>query len=745
VGGEGEWMSRQVRAGGGLAAVRYTLAKAREAGGVLRLTRRLQSRNACKTCALGMGGQRGGMHNERGSSPEVCKKSIQAQAADMQPPIAEAFFATHRIEALERWSARQLEAAGRIGFPLLWEHGRAHLRRIPWDEAFARAAQALRQAPPQRTFFYSSGRSSNEAAFLLQCLARVYGTNNVNNCSYYCHQASGVALQQMIGTGTATVVLEDLERADLAVVIGANPASNHPRLISHLIALRRRGGRVLVINPFKEVGMVRFRVPSDWRSLLFGSEVSDLYLQPHIGTDVALLKLLLKDVIEGGHDDRDFLAAHVADWALVEADVRAASRAALLACCGVPEKSVEAAGRMLAASRGTIFCWAMGITQHAHGVDNVRAIVNLALSRGMLGRPGAGLLPIRGHSNVQGVGSVGVSPALKAEFARRLQALYGIELPQAPGLHTLASVEAADRGEIDCAVLLGGNLFAASPDREWAGQALRKIGTTVCVTTKLNEGHIHGRGRVHLILPALARDEERECTTQESMFNFVRLSEGGFAGASAEMRPEVEIIATLAGRVLPPGPVDFARLRDHQAIRAAIAAVVPGYEAIGEIERTGREFQIGGRTLHTPAFRTPSGKAQALVTPVPEFRLPPGEFRLMTLRSEGQFNTVVYEDEDVYRGNERRDVVMMNAADARALGVRRDQWVVVENDTGRLRALVRFADLPPGNLAMYFPEANVLIPRRIDPASATPVFKSVAVRIVPQERASSPGSHADAR
>ena len=394
------------------------------------------------------------------------------------------------------------------------------------------------------------------------------------------------------------------------------------------------------------------------------------------------------------------------------------------------QQDVDAAVERLARAQRTIFCWAMGITQHAHGVDNVQAIVNLALSRGMVGKPGAGLLPIRGHSNVQGVGSVGVSPALKAEFARRLEQLYGIELPDEPGLHTLASVEAADREYIDCAVLLGGNLFAATPDRTWAGNALRKIGTTVYVTTKLNEGHIHGRGHTCLVLPARARDEEHQCTTQESMFNFIRLSDGGTPPASEEMRSEVEIIATLAGMVLPQGPVDFGGLRDHRAIRAAIAAVVPGFEAIGQIDDERREFHIHARTLHLPTFGTASGKAHAAVTPVPHQVLADGEFRLMTLRSEGQFNTVVYEDEDIYRGNERRDVVMMNEADAAALNLRRDQRVVVCNATGRMEVVVRFAPLPRGNLAMYYPEANVLIPRRIDPASGTPVFKSTTARIV---------------
>src|SRR5262245_36503906 len=284
---------RPRRAGGGLAALRYSLAKGREAGGLVQLTRRLRTHNTCKTCALGMSG----MTNERGTFPEVCKKSIQAEAADMQPPIAEDFFRTHDLDALARLDARELEACGRIGFPLLCRDGDRHYRRVGWDEAFAVAAGALHAATPERTFFYSSGRSSNEAAFLLQCFARVYGTNNVNNCSYYCHQASGVALAGTIGSGTATVTLEDLEEADLALIVGANPASNHPRLITQLVALRRRGGTVIVVNPMREIGLLRFRVPSDWRSMLLGSEVSDLYLQPHVGSDIPLLTLLLQGVI----------------------------------------------------------------------------------------------------------------------------------------------------------------------------------------------------------------------------------------------------------------------------------------------------------------------------------------------------------------------------------------------------------------------------------------------------------------
>lgn len=726
-------MSKPLRAAGGLAAVRYTLARAREAGGIVRLTRRLSTHNACKTCAVGMGGQKGGMRNERGSFPEVCKKSVQAQAADMQPPIDEAFFRTHDVAALERMTPRELEHAGRLGFPIVWRAGDTHFRRLSWHEAQALAANAMRATPPARAFFYASGRSSNEAGFLLQCLARVYGTNNVNNCSYYCHQASGVALQQSIGTGTATVALDDLDHADLAVVIGANPASNHPRLITKLVELRRRGGKVIVINPLRELGLLRFRVPSDWRSMLFGSEVSDLYLQPHVGSDVALLKLLLKDVVERGAAELGFLAQHVDGWDEVAADLATTSRQELLAACGVDDAQVRAAASLIVASRATIYAWAMGITQHAHGVDNVQAIVNLALARGMLGREGAGLLPIRGHSNVQGVGSVGVSPALKGEFVRRLGELYGVALPETPGWDTLGSLDAAERGEVDFALLLGGNLFAASPDRAWAKRALQSIGTTVSVTTKLNEGHVHGRGRTAIVLPALARDEERQCTTQESMFSYVRVSSGGAPAASDEMRSEVEILAALAADVLPGGAIDFASLRDHDAIRAAIARVVPGYEPIARVDgKTGSgEFAIPGRRFVGTVAATPTGRARARVTPVRPLELRPGELRLMTLRSEGQFNTVVYEEEDLYRGNERRDVVMLNEDDARARGLRRDQRVRVANETGSLDVLVRFAPLPPGNAAMYYPEANALVPRRADAASGTPVFKSVTATITP--------------
>lgn len=721
----------RVSAGGGLAALRYTLRKGREAGGLFRLYRRLRTRNACKTCAFGMGGQRGGMVNESGHFPEVCKKSIQAQVGDMQRPIPESFFRGHSIAELERWSSMRLEHAGRLAFPVVSTGDETHFRRISWDEALDRLAAALRECRPEETFFYASGRSSNEAAFLLQMLARAYGTTNIHNCSSYCHQASGVALGRMVGNGTATVVLDDLDRADLALVAGANPASNHPRLIVKLVELRRRGGTVIVVNPVRELGLVRFRIPSQPVSMLLGSNVSDLYLQPHVGSDVSLFKALLKEILERGGDDREFLSGHVEGWPAVREDALAQDWDRLVADCGVERESIDRAVDALVRARSGMLLWAMGLTHHEHGVDNVLALGNLALARGWLGRPGCGLMPIRGHSNVQGVGSMGFAPALKRAFAGAMEEAYGLRGPEEPGLDTYDSMCAAHEGKIRTAVLLGGNLWGSNPDLDWAGAALRRIGTTAHVTTKLNPGHVHGRGRLNLVLPVLARDEEPQPTTQESMFNFVRLSDGGEAVPAGDLRGETELVCALAARLLPPGPFPFERMTGHRAVRREIARVVPGYAAINTIDETKREFQIDGRTFHEPRFATPTGKARAVVPASALFRVAEGEFRLMTLRSEGQFNTVVYEEEDLYRGTSRRDVVLMNERDAGELGLREHDEVSVETEAGRMRVAVAWIDIPRGNLAMYYPEANVLVPRRVDPASGTPAFKSVAARIRP--------------
>jgi molybdopterin-dependent oxidoreductase alpha subunit len=379
--------------------------------------------------------------------------------------------------------------------------------------------------------------------------------------------------------------------------------------------------------------------------------------------------------------------------------------------------------------------WAMGLTHHRFGVDNIQALANLMLGRGWLGRPGVGLLPIRGHSNVQGVGSMGVTPSMKESFAARMRELYGIEPGPVEGKDTYACMAAAQRGEMDAAFLLGGNLLGANPDRAWSEQALGRIPFTLTLSTKLNTGHALRRGGTRIVLPVLARDEEPQRTTQESMFNFVRMSDGGEAelrggdAVGAELRSEVQVIASLARRILPPDRFDWASLEEHASLREAVSSTVPGYGALRELDEGGAEFQIGGRSFHRPRFATEDGRANCRVTPVPHWKPAAGKFRLMTLRSEGQFNSVVYEEEDLYRGGAPRDALLISRADLTQLGLPGGARVIVRSECGEMSARLHLADLPAGNLAMYYPEANLLVPRRLDARSKTPAFKSVEVSV----------------
>jgi len=678
-----------------------------------------------------MGGQRGGMVNESGHFPEVCKKGMQAMAADMQPGIAPEFFAQQSIEQLQAMSPRELEAAGRLTVPLLHTRGESHYRPISWDEAYARIGERLKSLSANETFWYFSGRSSNEAGFLLQLFARLYGTNNVNNCSYYCHQASGVGLTSVLGSGTATVQLEDVEQADLVFVIGGNPASNHPRLMTTLKNIRRRGGKVIVINPVRETGLIHFKVPSDLRSLFFGTPIASQYVQPHIGGDLALLSGIAKRIVEMGCLDLNILQKHCTGWPELKDHLQKIEWKDVVHKSGVSKREIDMMAESYASANNVVFSWTMGITHHVHGVQNVQIIAALALMRGMVGRPHAGLLPIRGHSNVQGIGSMGVTPQLKQAIFDYLQNERGLVLPSRPGLDTLSCMEEAAVGNLRLGFALGGNLYGSNPDAQFAASALGNLETMVYLNTTLNTGHAHGLAGETLILPVRARDEEPQQTTQESMFNFVRLSDGGPA-RHAGPRSEIAIIAHLAEGVLGAGSgIDWQQLRDAENIRKLIAEAVPGYKNIGTITGSGGEFQIAGRTFHEPHFATDSGKANLTVAELPELKGGQGELRLMTVRSEGQFNTVVYEEEDLYRGQTARDVILVHPDDIAALGLRAGDRVTVQSSTGAIAGIevVSYKDIRAGNALMYYPEANVLVPRTADPASKTPAFKGFAVSL----------------
>ncbi|HWV16305.1 MAG TPA: FdhF/YdeP family oxidoreductase [Cellvibrio sp.] len=716
--------------GGGPKKILYTLKTVARIG-LLNSAKALNSHNTCKACGLGMGGQRGGMTNELDEFPSVCNKSIQAQSTDIQPAIPREIF-DHSLEDFAQLSAHELEHLGRLNIPLHKPTNSERYQPIEWSAAMELMAARFAATSPARTFFYTSGRSSNEAGFVLQLLARLYGTNNVNNCSYYCHQATGVGLGNAIGSGTATISLEALASSDCIFVIGANPSSNHPRFVHQLKNCRERGGQVIVINPAKEPGLVRFAVPKSAKSLLSGGTwIASEYLQPNIGSDLLLLKGIAKALLESNTLDRDYIAAHTENFAQFAEDIAASDWQSICMATAIAEADIRRIADSYGKANNAVFAWGMGITHHRHGVENVEAIANLALLRGMIGKPAAGLLPLRGHSNVQGIGTVGVKPVLAEDLLAHMEQEFKVELPRTAGMDTLACLEAAYDKKIDAALLMGGNLFSATPHSQWARQALDNIGFKVYLTTTLNRGHVTGMETSEaLILPVTARDEEWQSTTQESMFNYVRLSDGGITRL-ANVRPETRILCDFAEKLLPGCPLDFSQFKQHGTIRAAIAATVPGMRGLKDIGESKQEFTIADRVLTAPQFKTHTGKASfsALANPAPvtSEQYP---FLMASIRSEGQFNSIIYEESDSYRGTDTRWSVLMNGEDIAALGIAAGESISLSSAHGTMVGVKVFAfDLPRGNLLAYYPEANVLIGTASDPRSKTPAFKSVAVAV----------------
>ena len=720
--------------GGGTKKILYTLRTLARIG-LLNSAKALNSHNTCKACGLGMGGQRGGMTNELDEFPSVCNKSIQAQSTDIQAPIPTEIF-DHRLEDFAQLSAHELEHLGRLNTPLYKPADSDKYQPIEWSDAIALMANRFKKVSPQRSFFYSSGRSSNEAGFVLQLLARLYGTNNVNNCSYYCHQATGVGLQNAIGSGTSTVSLEGLGKSDCIFVIGANPSSNHPRFVHQLKNCRERGGQVIVINPAKEPGLVRFAVPKSAKSLLSGGTwIASEYVQPKIGSDIFLLKAIAKALIESNRIDHDFIAKHTENFSAFSEDIRHLSWEKLCALTGVAKTQIQRLAEIYASSKQVVFTWGMGITHHLQGVENVEAISNLALLRGMIGKEAAGLLPLRGHSNVQGIGTVGVKPVLAEDVLAQMEKVFGVTLPSKPGMDTLACLSAAYAHKIDAALLMGGNLFSATPNSEWAKAALNNIGFKVYLTTTLNRGHVIGMETSEaLILPVTARDEEWQATTQESMFNYVRLSDGGITRL-AKVRPEVSTLCDFAQQLLPDSPLDFLQFKQHNNIRDAIAAIIPGMDEIKDIATTKKEFSVKNRLLDQPEFNTANGKAKFLVSATsPTAATQEFPFLLASIRSEGQFNSIIYEESDTYRGTDTRWSVLMNSEDVSEMGLSAGDLVDIKSAYGCMEKVKVFVfDLPRGNLMAYYPEANILIGLEHDPRSKTPAFKSVPVNIQPCE------------
>jgi len=701
-------------------------------------------KSACLSCAWGTGGQKGGFRNEVGEALQRCAKSVESIAAEVQPGIRPHFFERQSLASLQQLTSLEADQLGRLSFPVILQAGSSHYERISWDAVYPLVEAAFRQ-PAERVASYSSGRSSNEAAFLLQLMIRAMGSNNLADCSDLCHRASGVGLKTVFGTGTSTVSLEGLQQADCVVLVGSNAPANHPRLMNELIKLRDRGGTVIVLNPVKEVGLVKFGSPAfPLKSLIPGSEISSLFLQPHPGSDLAIFLGIQKALIAFGLVNQDFLQAYSENWEQVLHQAQNTPWEQIVATCGVSQAEIELAARLIGRSPRVVFAWAMGVTQQLHGVDTIFSIANTALMTGNVGKPGAGMMPIRGHSNVQGFGSMGVSNELRQELQAALEKLLGRSLNRMPGYDARSLIDAADAGQVDTLLCLGGNLYAANPDLTQAQRALSQIDTIIYLATKPNLGHFHGLARqTTLILPVFNRFENPHRTTVESGNNFVRLNDPGKTHLfDGDLVSEVEFLTELAHRLQGETPIPWRKLQDTRHVRQLIAQTIPGYAQIGQIDDTEAEFTIAGRIFTTPHFPTPSGKAQMQETPLPVLSLPTLQdfgvpahttglvVALMTGRSYGQHNTVVYRTADKYRGMPHRHCILMNPDDVQAAGLQDHQRVSVQGNAGCLEQIeIICGDIRQGAALMFYPEANILMKAEVDGRSRTPAYKRVPVLV----------------
>lgn len=552
----------------------------------------------------------------------------------------------------------------------------------------------------------------------------------------------------MFGTGTSQVELADLERCGCVVLAGSNAAANHPRLLNELIALRQRGGEVIILNPVREVGLVRFATPARLASLVLGSEVASLYLQPHPGSDAAVFLGIQKWLVEQGQVDWAFLANHTLGWEAVLASVTALPWSGILETCGLSYAEIAAAAGRIAHHAGrTIFAWAMGITQQANGVENIWAIANTALITGSAVRLGAGLMPVRGHSNVQGFGSMGVSAHLRDSLRTGLESLVGRPLGREPGYTARHLMRACHRGEIQTLLCLGGNFFGANPDLAFSEAALAQVDTVVYLATKPNQGHFKGlAGRQTFLLPVLARGEETFTTSVESGNNYVRFNQPGRTHLNRDLvLSEFMVICALAERVLGTAPVDWSQMANPDYIRAVIARVIPGYAALDQPHPSPQDFAIAGQTIHGGQWPTPTGRATLFLVPLPQLTHPrfadvglaadcPGRpFTLITARAYGQHNTVVYQAGDRYRAMPHRHCLLMHPQDAASAGFQAHQRVTVRGAAGQLEDIeIIFGDIKPGAILMFYPEANALIRPAEDPRSDIPAFKRCPVVVFAQ-------------
>ena len=680
------------------------------------------------------------------SHAEFCENGAKHVADEATTKrITPEFFRQWSVADLAGKSDLWLGKQGRLTHPMRLREGATHYEPITWDDAFALIAAELNSLNhPDEAIFYTSGRTSNEAAFLYQLFVRQFGTNNLPDCSNMCHESSGSALGETIGAGKGTVTLEDFELADAIFVIGQNPGTNHPRMLTALQTAKQRGAKLVHINPLPEIGMTRFKHPQDFLGWMgSGTDLADLFLQVRINGDVALLQGISKAVLEDGAQlDHEFIINLTSGFEEFAAAIRSASWEEIVEQSGISEAQIREAAGIFVESERTIICWAMGLTQHKNAVANIQEIVNLMLLRGQIGKPGAGLCPVRGHSNVQGDRTMGISERPADVFLNNLASEFDFEPPRRHGYDTVNAIAAMHEGKARVFFALGGNFLSATPDTELTAGALRGCSLTAHVSTKLNRAHLI-TGRQALILPCLGRTEidlqetGPQFVTTENSMAIVQASRGFLQPASDHLLSEPAIVARLATATLGArSHVNWQELiADYDRIREHIEQVVPGFD-----DYNLRVRQPGG--FHLPSlprqriFKTPSGRAVFTVHALPRHELESDQYLMMTIRSHDQFNTSIYGLDDRYRGiyNGRR-VVFMNRDDIADAGLNEGMKVdLVSHFEGEERIARRFVvvpySIPRRCTATYFPETNVLVPlRSVAEKSNTPVSKSVVISI----------------
>lgn len=661
--------------------------------------------------------------------------------------VTNEFFAEHSISSLRGNSDYWLGEQGRLTHPMIRREGSDHYEPLSWRESFELIGQQLRSLEsPDEAVFYTSGRTENETAFLLQLLARQLGTNNLPDCSNMCHESSGVAMNATVGVGKGTVTLEDVESADLLIVAGQNPGTNHPRMLAALEEAKKKGGKVIGINPLPEAGLLRFKDPQSPKDALGrGKVISDEFVQIRLAGDLALFQGVGKVIIERGAVDEAFVAEYTSGFDELRAHLGATTWDDIEKASGVTRAQIERVAQMVLDAKSVIVCWALGLTQHVQAVATIQEVVNLLLMTGNIGRPGAGLCPVRGHSNVQGDRTQGIYEQPQESFLAALDAEFGITSPRAHGYDTVNTVRAMAAGKTKFFLQMGGNFARVTGDTAYTDEALRGQDMTVYISTKLNGTHL-SPGRVSLILPTLGRTEvdmtggsPQRLTVEDSM-SMVHASQGKLDPPSPMLLSEPAILVGIAQEAFgADSPVDWpSMITDYSVIRDHISRVVPGFEDFEERLDIPGGFQLPNGPRDSRTFATPDGKAHFSANRLEVIEVPEDRLLLQISRAHDQFNSTIYDLNDRYRGiGEGRRVLLMNGEDIRRLGLQSGQIVDItseyEGDTRTAQGF-RVISYPTalGCAFSYFPEANVLVHNRhVARGSNTPVYKSIQIRVEP--------------